>query len=34
VVDEKIDPSHTRSRLTEALAHAPQRRGRHKNIPL
>ena len=34
VVDEKIDPSHTRSRLTQALAEAPARRGRHKNIPL
>ena len=34
VVDEKIDPAHTRSRLTEALAQAPARRGRHKNIPL
>ena len=34
VVDEKIDPSHTRSKLTEALAAAPARRGRHKNIPL
>ena len=34
VVDEKIDPSHTRSKLTQALAEAPHRRGRHKNIPL
>jgi acetyl-CoA/propionyl-CoA carboxylase carboxyl transferase subunit len=34
VVDEKIDPSRTRSKLTEALAEAPERRGRHKNIPL
>ena len=34
VVDEKIDPAHTRSKLTEALASAPARRGRHKNIPL
>ena len=34
VVDEKIDPAHTRSKLTEALAEAPARRGRHKNIPL
>ena len=34
VVDEKIDPSHTRSKLTQALAEAPMRRGRHKNIPL
>lgn len=34
VVDEKIDPSRTRSRLTQALAEAPARRGRHKNIPL
>src|SRR6516165_2575029 len=34
VVDEKIDPAHTRSALTKALAQAPARRGRHKNIPL
>jgi acetyl-CoA/propionyl-CoA carboxylase carboxyl transferase subunit len=34
VVDEKIDPAHTRSKLTAALAQAPARRGRHKNIPL
>lgn len=34
VVDEKIDPAHTRSKLTQALAEAPSRRGRHKNIPL
>lgn len=34
VVDEKIDPAHTRSKITEALAEAPARRGRHKNIPL
>ncbi|MFZ0228426.1 MAG: acyl-CoA carboxylase subunit beta [Mycobacterium sp.] len=34
VVDEKIDPAHTRSKLTAALAEAPARRGRHKNIPL
>lgn len=34
VVDEKIDPAHTRSKLTEALAQAPVGRGRHKNIPL
>ena len=34
VVDEKIDPAHTRSMLTQALAEAPARRGRHKNIPL
>jgi len=34
VVDEKIDPAHTRSKLTRALAEAPMRRGRHKNIPL
>jgi acetyl-CoA/propionyl-CoA carboxylase carboxyl transferase subunit len=34
VVDEKIDPAHTRSRITAALAEAPARRGRHKNIPL
>jgi acetyl-CoA/propionyl-CoA carboxylase carboxyl transferase subunit len=34
VVDEKIDPAHTRSKITAALAQAPARRGRHKNIPL
>ncbi len=34
VVDEKIDPAHTRSVITQALAEAPARRGRHKNIPL
>ena len=34
VVDEKIDPAHTRGKITEALAEAPARRGRHKNIPL
>ena len=34
VVDEKIDPAHTRSAITQALAEAPPRRGRHKNIPL
>ncbi|MFN8033178.1 MAG: acyl-CoA carboxylase subunit beta [Mycobacterium sp.] len=34
VVDEKIDPAHTRSKLTQVLAEAPARRGRHKNIPL
>jgi acetyl-CoA/propionyl-CoA carboxylase carboxyl transferase subunit len=34
VVDEKIDPAHTRSALAQALAEAPTRRGRHKNIPL
>jgi acetyl-CoA/propionyl-CoA carboxylase carboxyl transferase subunit len=34
VVDEKIDPAHTRSKLTQALAEAPARRGRHKNIAL
>ena len=34
VVDAKIDPAHTRSVITQALAEAPARRGRHKNIPL
>jgi len=34
VVDEKIEPSQTRSVITQALAEAPARRGRHKNIPL
>src|ERR1700749_4352383 len=33
-LDEKIAPAHTRGRITEALAEAPARRGRHKNIPL
>ncbi len=34
VVDELIDPATTRSTLAQALASAPARRGRHKNIPL
>ncbi|MGL4306403.1 MAG: acyl-CoA carboxylase subunit beta [Mycobacteriaceae bacterium] len=34
VVDELIDPAKTRSRIAEALAAAPARRGHHKNIPL
>ncbi len=34
VVDELIDPAHTRSTITAALAAAPARRGAHKNIPL
>ncbi|GLW93597.1 acyl-CoA carboxylase subunit beta [Actinokineospora globicatena] len=34
VVDEVIDPRHTRRRLTEALAAAPGGRGSHGNIPL
>ena len=34
VVDEIIDPAITRSRLARAIAEAPARRGRHKNIPL
>ena len=34
VVDEVIDPAKTRSIIAEALASAPARRGRHKNIPL
>ncbi len=34
VLDAIIDPAATRSTLTRALADAPARRGRHKNIPL
>ncbi|MEW9532107.1 acyl-CoA carboxylase subunit beta [Microbispora sp. NPDC049125] len=34
VVDEVIDPAHTRYRLAEALASAPAIRGHHGNIPL
>ncbi len=34
VVDEIIDPATTRSVLAAAIAAAPARRGRHKNIPL
>ncbi|GED98509.1 acyl-CoA carboxylase subunit beta [Gordonia crocea] len=34
VVDEIIDPAVTRSTLAAAIAQAPARRGRHKNIPL
>jgi len=33
-VDEKFAPAHTLSNLSEALAQAQARRGRHKNIPL
>ena len=34
VVDEEIDPAKTRGAIDAALAAAPARRGRHKNIPL
>ena len=34
VVDEVIDPAHTRQRLVESLAAAPAGRGAHGNIPL
>jgi acetyl-CoA/propionyl-CoA carboxylase carboxyl transferase subunit len=34
VVDELIDPAHTRRALAEALATAPAGRGAHGNIPL
>ncbi|TSE00118.1 acyl-CoA carboxylase subunit beta [Skermania sp. ID1734] len=34
VVDQVIDPAHTRSTIAAALAAAPARRGNHKNIPL
>lgn len=34
VVDELIDPAHTRRRIAEALAAAPAARGAHGNIPL
>lgn len=34
VVDEVIDPRHTRERLATALCSAPARRGEHGNIPL
>ncbi len=34
VVDEVIDPAHTRQTLARAFAAAPERRGRHGNIPL
>jgi acetyl-CoA/propionyl-CoA carboxylase carboxyl transferase subunit len=34
VVDEVIEPTHTRRRLAEALAAAPAGRGAHGNIPL
>jgi acetyl-CoA/propionyl-CoA carboxylase carboxyl transferase subunit len=34
VVDEVIEPVRSRSRVAEALAAAPERRGRHGNIPL
>jgi acetyl-CoA/propionyl-CoA carboxylase carboxyl transferase subunit len=34
VVDEVIEPKHTRRRIAEALAAAPAERGAHGNIPL
>jgi acetyl-CoA/propionyl-CoA carboxylase carboxyl transferase subunit len=34
VVDAVIDPSQTREAIVRAIAEAPQRRGRHGNIPL
>jgi acetyl-CoA/propionyl-CoA carboxylase carboxyl transferase subunit len=34
VIDEVIDPAHTRHRVAEALAAAPSGRGHHGNIPL
>ena len=34
VVDEVVDPAHTRRRLVTALAAAPLGRGAHGNIPL
>jgi acetyl-CoA/propionyl-CoA carboxylase carboxyl transferase subunit len=34
VVHEVIDPDASRSALAKAIAGAPQRRGRHGNIPL
>jgi acetyl-CoA/propionyl-CoA carboxylase carboxyl transferase subunit len=34
VVDAKIEPVDTRREITRALADAPARRGKHKNIPL
>ncbi|WP_039823520.1 acyl-CoA carboxylase subunit beta [Nocardia testacea] len=34
VVDEVIDPAHTRSKIAAALAAAPCRASHHKNIPL
>jgi acetyl-CoA/propionyl-CoA carboxylase carboxyl transferase subunit len=34
VVDEVIEPSRTKEAIIRAIAEAPQRRGRHGNIPL
>ncbi len=34
VVDEVVEPAHTRRRLVAALAAAPAGRGAHGNIPL
>jgi len=34
VVDAVIEPSQTREAIIQAIAEAPQRRGRHGNIPL
>ena len=34
VIDEVVDPKKTRTALAQAILDAPQRRGRHGNIPL
>ncbi|WP_462417730.1 acyl-CoA carboxylase subunit beta [Kytococcus sp. Marseille-QA3725] len=34
VIDDVVQPDVTRTRIAQALAEAPQRRGRHNNIPL
>ncbi len=34
VIDEIIDPAHTRRHLAAALASAPSNRGQHRNMPL
>ena len=34
VIDEIVEPKKTRSALAQAIVEAPQRRGRHGNIPL
>jgi acetyl-CoA/propionyl-CoA carboxylase carboxyl transferase subunit len=34
VIDEIIEPAQTREAVIRAIMDAPQRRGRHGNIPL
>jgi acetyl-CoA/propionyl-CoA carboxylase carboxyl transferase subunit len=34
VIDETIDPAHTRQAIARAIAQAPRRHGAHRNVPL